>query len=790
MWANIGRGCVANNFPLLTKEGYQLIGDLLSKFDENKPPEIITYDPLDFTKQTTNKVVLWDNGFQTIRQFKTHSGRTESLTFEHPLFVWKENSTSPEWIKAKDIAVGDLVASAKRLDIFNSTSIISNNEAKLIGYLWGDGAVSQPTKIGFINTTSEIVEDFSNLLAEEFPGYYLATHDKLRDYQYTIVGNNTNGSQPNLVRKRFRELNLMVHKAPAKRVPLCITSGTKETVANFLNGLFATDGYVVAHSTSPCIGIILSSKSFIEDIQRELIRFGIYSCIRYKKSKGGRSQIKDSECWVLEIRDQTSIRAFYNEIGITSKNDKIEELMNRFQGSCTTSNFNIYPKGVNLRIKALQTSKNIPWKSLSLDYHWNRRRLTSPKISKTAQILDDAPLQNLVSNFFWEPIIEITEDTQPTVGIEVIGTGIIGNPIISHNTKRFGKLGRKIAISSAWEPGDYIEKLYAIADKSSDTLGFRLKTWQVNLSLNNSEEAIKSSEDYINNPILAATEFEGIRTIKQGTFFIKEHVESAFKGYSSCDAEPKLIDEENSEGEIRHYAGIQLNRLVPCIDTVSFAHCDYGVKKDGAALSVCSPIQIENQWGVSVDVLMMWKPYIDKDKHNRAIKRIVSFGNCEDIFLQIGKARRVQKFSFDGFQSQGTIQKLHIAGFNTVEMSTATAMQNRYYTTTKLLMNQGLLILPKDTKWSITANLELQHIIELPNGKITHATYGKDLSDAICNSVYNCYLYMIQTGKLNNNSSIVANVSTVSNNNDSLNSTAISKAKNLMNNSIKKFKNN
>jgi hypothetical protein len=123
-------------------------------------------------------------------------------------------------------------------------------------------------------------------------------------------------------------------------------------------------------------------------------------------------------------------------------------------------------------------------------------------------------------------------------------------------------------------------------------------------------------------------------------------------------------------------------------------------------------------------------------------------------------------------------------------MSTATAMQNRYYTTTKLLMNQGLLILPKDTKWSITANLELQHIIELPNGKITHATYGKDLSDAICNSVYNCYLYMIQTGKLNNNSSIVANVSTVSNNNDSLNSTAISKAKNLMNNSIKKFKNN
>ena len=354
-------------------------------------------------------------------------------------------------------------------------------------------------------------------------------------------------------------------------------------------------------------------------------------------------------------------------------------------------------------------------------------------------------------------------------------------------TSRFGKYGKKIVISSAWETGDYIEKLYEVAEKSVTTLGFRLKTWQVNLNPNASEQVIKNSEDYIKDPIAAATEYEGIRSLKQGSFFISENVEAAFKGFSACDAIAIPLDLTNEEGETRNYAGIQITRIQPTL-TPSFAHCDYGVKKDGAALAVCSPVEVETgKWGVSVDILMLWKPYVDKDKSNRAIKRIVSFTNCEEIFLEVAKNRRVQKFSFDTYQSEATRQRLHLAGYHTCEMSTATQMQNKYFTTTKLLMDHGLLLLPKDSNWTTSAKLELENIIQMPNGKITHSVYAKDLADAICNSVYNCYIHMIQTGKLTSNSALIAHVNSISNKKD-INSSVVYKLKAQSGSAIRKIR--
>ena len=102
-------------------------------------------------------------------------------------------------------------------------------------------------------------------------------------------------------------------------------------------------------------------------------------------------------------------------------------------------------------------------------------------------------------------------------------------------------------------------------------------------------------------------------------------------------------------------------------------------------------------------------------------------------------------------------------------------------------MDHGLLILPKDSFWSTSAELELQNIIQLPNGKITHSTYAKDLADAICNSVYNCYLHMIQTGKLTSNSTLIAHVNSISNKKD-INSSAVHKLKAQSGTAVRKLK--
>jgi len=326
----------------------------------------------------------------------------------------------------------------------------------------------------------------------------------------------------------------------------------------------------------------------------------------------------------------------------------------------------------------------------------------------------------------------------------------------------FGDEGMKIAISSAWEPGDYIEKMYELSEKEPKTLGFRLRTWDVNLNPQLTEEKLKSSDAYIKNPIKAALEYEGIRTIKQGTFFIQDNILKAFKGFSKCDTTQVPLNVSNEAGETRYYTGIKINRIETNFNLPSFAHCDYGIKRDGAALAVCSPIEVEGKWGISVDTLILWKPYLDTDDLNRGINRIVSFTNCEEIFLEIARHRKIYKFSFDGFQSQSTIQRLHLAGISTAEMSTANSMQNTYFSITKQLMDQGLLFLPKDSTWSASAQLELQNIIQLPNGKIDHPRdFSKDLADAICNAVYNCYIFMVQSGKITNSSGLVSSINKV-----------------------------
>lgn len=319
---------------------------------------------------------------------------------------------------------------------------------------------------------------------------------------------------------------------------------------------------------------------------------------------------------------------------------------------------------------------------------------------------------------------------------------------VGRATRTFGKEGRKVAISSAWEPGDYIEILYGVAERDTSTIGFRLKTWDLNLNPNLSETSLKSSEDYIKDPLLAALEYEGIRNSKQGSFFIPDHVKNSFTGTSILDAREIKIDIKNAEGDLRHYVGVEIDRLVAVNSGHSFAHCDYGVKKDSAAFAVVRPFQREDgKWVIQVDGILRWKPFLDRDKNNKGIRRVVSFLNAENKIIQVCKARRVMLMSFDSFQSEHTIQKLHTQGITTKEMKTSTQMQLTYYSITKTLMSQGLLILPKDSIWSSALEGELLGIFQIPStGKIDHSKAGKDLCDALTNSVYNCYLHMAKSG--------------------------------------------
>ena len=308
--------------------------------------------------------------------------------------------------------------------------------------------------------------------------------------------------------------------------------------------------------------------------------------------------------------------------------------------------------------------------------------------------------------------------------------------------RTFGKEGLKIAISSPEGMEDYIEHLFEVSKRDPNTVGFNLRTWDLNLGSDVSEEAIKSSEEYVRDPIRGALEFEGIRSGSKGEFIHKDLVEKAQTGISAWDANPIPLDITNVGGDTRYYAGVEITRIEKADpSTQSFIHVDFGIKKDSAALCCCSPLKTEQGWKINIDGYLVWKPYKSSEE-GLTRNRIVSFLDVEAKLLELAQTRYAHTVSFDIFQSQTAIQRLHMLGINTVEMGVSRAKQELYFSILKQMLTENNLIMPRDNRWQTKALLELINLIQLPNGKITHYSEDKDLADAIANSVYQCYMWM------------------------------------------------
>lgn len=328
-------------------------------------------------------------------------------------------------------------------------------------------------------------------------------------------------------------------------------------------------------------------------------------------------------------------------------------------------------------------------------------------------------------------------------------------------TTRFGNKGIKIAISSAEGEGDYIQYLYNVSKRHSSTLGFRLRTWDINLAPNQSEAFLKATEEYARDPKAAALEFEGVREGAKGEFISPYLVKAAERGISAWDAHPIDLDIDGGNSSIRHYVGVQFTRLEKVINRYpSFVHIDFGIRKDSAALCCVTPIQEGERWLINIDGYLVWKP-CETEYQEKIIKRDVSFLDVEQKILDITRMRTVQTVSFDIYQSQSTIQRLHMLGINTLETGVSKNKQQTYFTLFKQLLTENKIIMPRDNTWQPRAFNELTNLIQLPDGKITHFTEEKDVSDAIVNSCYQCYLWMCQHNLL------PANYTAFSNNNQS-----------------------
>lgn len=306
----------------------------------------------------------------------------------------------------------------------------------------------------------------------------------------------------------------------------------------------------------------------------------------------------------------------------------------------------------------------------------------------------------------------------------------------------FGEHFKKVAISSAWEPGDPIEIFYQRAFKDSNTLAFKLTTFQLNLSL---KKGITQSivSDYRNDYVKARREYEGIRFAKFNTFIDINKLNQACRSVSIIDATPCQIDTQTTGG-MQYYAGLTITRISPNQpnDPPAFIHIDPALKKDSAALAIASPIKEDGKWKIQIDSILKWQPHTD----DKGYKRIVSFVDIEEKLFEILKVRKINKVTLDQWNSQSIIQKLQSKGYDAQQVSVSRDMQFTYYTLFRDLLTHDCIILPRDSGWTNEAVIELSELVLKANKQVIHPTAGKDIADAIVNAVYQCNQYMIRTG--------------------------------------------
>ena len=441
------RGTKCNLFSseIFTTRGILTYKELLDRLTLKEKIGIYTYDPITWKKYITYDIQAEDNGIKDSIRLTTKYGRTDEVTTNHPYYVWRDDWDKPQWVESSDLKIGDKLAISKVLELFGKESI-GESKAKILGYLLGDGGITSGVK--FTNEDLVLVNDFQKSLDFSFPNHTVKPITGAK-YGYVVVSDDKRViAGKNKVLNWLRNIQEYGKKAIHKRIPDCIKKAPRNEIALFLNRLYACNGFISIDkprkqhlSPKTSISITLASKLFILDIQKELLKFGIISNWNYAVVK---LDEKKFDSWRLNISQKDSIIKFADEINIFQKEDKVVKAKQFSLDKIDQNNpLDLLPKGAWNRILKIKHENKLSNAFILGKWGVGRNEIlrTDYKLSKikakvyAENIKDDLLLNLANSEVCWDTVDSLEKiGKQPTVALEVMGTNIIGNDIISHNS--------------------------------------------------------------------------------------------------------------------------------------------------------------------------------------------------------------------------------------------------------------------------------------------------------------------------------------------------------------------
>ena len=165
-------------------------------------------------------------GVLPILKITTNSGRVTQAAYSHPYL------TPDGWVDAKDLRVGSVLAVVNRQEDRPCQKAMQPEEARLLGYLVGDGSLTQATA-SFVNADREVIDDFKRCALA--CGFETSEIRRLSHWQVRLLG----GQQ---VRDFLACHGLFGKSSYHKRMPPRVMAGDRETIGNFVGGFWTCDG--------------------------------------------------------------------------------------------------------------------------------------------------------------------------------------------------------------------------------------------------------------------------------------------------------------------------------------------------------------------------------------------------------------------------------------------------------------------------------------------------------------------------------------------------------------------
>jgi predicted phage terminase large subunit-like protein len=223
-----------------------------------------------------------EQGILPVLAITTHTGRTLRVAADHPLL------TTRGWVEAQHLTLADTLGEVHAQEVSGAATVTAC-EARLLGYLIGDGSVNDGGKL-FTNQDRETLDDFIacthsvGFIPTERPRLGKAMQNK------TVVTLRATQQRKGRARTRLGPVRVWLTRhgldgkcSYDKRVPPALFAATPDLIAEFVGAYWACDGYVAKRDgrvSECCIGCNTVSRGLAFDIQHLLNRLGIQARIR------------------------------------------------------------------------------------------------------------------------------------------------------------------------------------------------------------------------------------------------------------------------------------------------------------------------------------------------------------------------------------------------------------------------------------------------------------------------------------------------------------------------------